>query len=659
MAMGEGTDGDQVSIPSVMLSQEDCAILRVAFPFVAELTTENIDGEQPRDGSLDNGVIAHEYGHGISNRLAGGPSASTCLFNDEQGGEGWSDFFSLIMTHEMADDRNTARGIGTYASDQPLDGNGIRTYPYSADMNVNPHTYANIADYAPTNPQDDVSVHGVGSVLCVMLWDLHWDLVDTYGYDPDLYHGAGGNNICMQLVMDGLKLMPCSPGFVDVRDAIILADQNNNDGANYCLIWNTFARRGLGYSASQGTSFSVTDGNEAFDLPPDIPSNTEGLSIVKSSNTTQAELGDIITYTLTFGNNCNNLENIDVTDILPSDMTYVEGSASNGGVHDNGTITWPTIGIFNRGEELTYTYQAEINNNTVIDTVETFNDDIENGADNWTISNTTSLSNWQIVELSNNLRWFAEELEADPEPSENQYLMMGPVFLDGNAELSFSHKYDTEANWDGGRVEISIDNQFSWIDLGEYFTENGYNDYIQDNPNEEAFAGNSVNFITSIANLRAFCGETVYIRFNFYYDQLQDGRGWYVDDVILNTSKSMVNVAQTETNNVVITDGHCVHIDEDSTIPTQELNQNASASIYPNPNNGNGIFLDIKSDAVIGNLDIEIYNSSGQLIHREERNVLNNESTFSINNSKLSSGHYHVKLTGDEFSISRKFVVLN
>ena len=40
-----------------------------------------------RDGDLDNGIIIHEYAHGISNRLTGGPSNSSCLGNAEQGGK--------------------------------------------------------------------------------------------------------------------------------------------------------------------------------------------------------------------------------------------------------------------------------------------------------------------------------------------------------------------------------------------------------------------------------------------------------------------------------------------------------------------------------------------------------------------------------------------
>jgi hypothetical protein len=56
-----------------------------------------------RDSDLDNGVIAHEYGHGISNRLVGGPSNTSCLGNAEQMGEGWSDYFGLMMTIEPGD----------------------------------------------------------------------------------------------------------------------------------------------------------------------------------------------------------------------------------------------------------------------------------------------------------------------------------------------------------------------------------------------------------------------------------------------------------------------------------------------------------------------------------------------------------------------------
>jgi len=252
-----GTD-NSITIPSIMISQADGNLIKAQLPNV-NATISNVGGSNERDGDFDNGIIVHEYGHGISTRLTGGPSTS-CLGSDEQMGEGWSDYFGLVMTVEAGDQGADVRGIGTYPTGQAVNGTGIRTYPYSTDMNVNPHTYGDIGG--------ESIPHGVGSVWCAMIWDLYWKLVEEYGWDSDIYNGTGGNNIAMQLVIDGCKIQGCDPGFIDGRDAILAADQANNGGANQCLIWEVFARRGLGYSASQGSVFSTTDGNEGFDMPP-------------------------------------------------------------------------------------------------------------------------------------------------------------------------------------------------------------------------------------------------------------------------------------------------------------------------------------------------------------------------------------------------------
>ena len=214
-----------------------------------------------RDGDLDAGIIAHEYGHGISNRLVGGPSNVSCLNNAEQMGEGWSDFFGLMMTMRSGDTRTSARGIGTYVLGEPITGLGIRPSPYSTSFAVNNFTYVDTRNASYSGP------HDIGFIWCTILWEMTWDLIDQYGFDADLYNGTGGNNMAMQLVMDGLKLTPCKPGFVDGRDAILAADALNYGGANQALIWGAFARRGLGFSASQGSSSSLNDQVEAFDLP--------------------------------------------------------------------------------------------------------------------------------------------------------------------------------------------------------------------------------------------------------------------------------------------------------------------------------------------------------------------------------------------------------
>jgi hypothetical protein len=214
-----------------------------------------------RDGALDNGVVAHEYGHGLSVRLTGGPANSSCLSNAEQMGEGWADWLGLMLTIEPGDTGTDLRTIGTWLFGQGPDGPGIRNFPYTTDFNSNPHTYNDIIGTS--------SPHAVGEVWATMLWDMVWALIDQYGYNPDFYGDwtTGGNNLAFQLVIDGMKLQPCSPGFVDGRDAILLADQALSGGQNQCLIWEAFANRGLGFSASQGSPNSTSDGTEAFDMP--------------------------------------------------------------------------------------------------------------------------------------------------------------------------------------------------------------------------------------------------------------------------------------------------------------------------------------------------------------------------------------------------------
>jgi extracellular elastinolytic metalloproteinase len=261
--MGGGAVGDQVTIPLFMVTDVDGENI------IAELLTETVNGTingvttgPMIDGDLDNGIVAHEYGHGISNRLTGGANNTGCLNNAQQMGEGWSDWVGLMITMQAGDQADDARGIGTYAIGEPADGVGIRQYPYSYNMSINPLTYGNLA---ATGGQ----VHAVGTIWATMIWDLNWDLIAEYGYDADMYNGNGGNNIAMQLILDGMKLQPCSPGFVDGRDAILEADELANGGANRCIIWNAFARRGLGFSAIQGSSNSVTGSTAAIDIPAD------------------------------------------------------------------------------------------------------------------------------------------------------------------------------------------------------------------------------------------------------------------------------------------------------------------------------------------------------------------------------------------------------
>jgi hypothetical protein len=185
-------------------------------------------------------------------------------------GEGWSDFWALALTAKSGNPSQEAtRGIATYLNFEPPDGHGIRSVQYSPNLAIDPLTYQS----ARTTGGE---VHAMGEIWASALWDMYWNLVTAYGFESNFYDAASGagNTLALQLVMDGLKLQPCSPTFLDARDAILLADQNDNGGANQCLIWQAFAKRGMGVNAVDGGSdrafLNVTNG---FDLPAQCVGN--------------------------------------------------------------------------------------------------------------------------------------------------------------------------------------------------------------------------------------------------------------------------------------------------------------------------------------------------------------------------------------------------
>ena len=229
-----------------------------------------------------------------------------CLGWGESGGmgEGWGDFFATITRMTPNSTRDDVYGMGEYANG----GEGIRKYKvrgavlwlmvlrrlanaiivvqYSTSKAVNPSTYGFI------NRPGYWGVHAKGEVWAEILYEVYWNLVDKHGFDPDWFNSPSasassfstyrdfrtgkrhrrshrvstskakhaGNIVALQLVVDGMKLQPCYPTFVDARDAILQADQVAFEGDNQCDIWRAFAKRGLGVDARKG-------GLEDFGLP--------------------------------------------------------------------------------------------------------------------------------------------------------------------------------------------------------------------------------------------------------------------------------------------------------------------------------------------------------------------------------------------------------
>jgi extracellular elastinolytic metalloproteinase len=260
------------NIPVASITAADGTTIRNAISAGTTTGTVRKHPNHPgiRDGDFENGIIIHEYGHGVSNRLTGGPAVN-CLTGDEQGGEGWSDWYALTLTLNPAvDNPEGPRGMGPYALHQNTRGDaGIRPRPYSRNWAIQPFSYDSIRTGGWLNGTSLAVPHGVGHGWAAMLWDALWELVDKHGFNANVYGAwnSGGNNRALQYVTDGLKMQGCSPGFVAARNGIIAATQALG-GQDTCTVWAAFARRGLGYSAAQGTT-GRDDNTEAYDTHPD------------------------------------------------------------------------------------------------------------------------------------------------------------------------------------------------------------------------------------------------------------------------------------------------------------------------------------------------------------------------------------------------------
>ena len=487
------------------------------------------------DGDFDDGVMAHEFTHGISNRLTGGPSQAGCLGNAEQGGEGWSDYMGLMVTTNWATakltDGTLKRPIGDYVIGQPQTNKGIRTYPYSTSMTIDKHSYKDISTTAGGALGE---VHYIGEVWCSALWDMTWNIILQEGsINPNLYdaNGGGGNTIALKLVMQGMKLQPCLPGFLDARNAILAADSILYNNKHKCAIWKAFAGRGMGYSAKQGSSGSVSDQVPATDLPSKVVFSNKYDPIIVMQN-------QQITIPLTTNCSCKApTKNYTIKATLPNGITYTSGNGTaNGNVVTYNPINYLVTNAKDTSEILTVTatgagcsIDSVINDNRDTRFIGGFTNTVIAGASNW--ATTTAYS------YSPSTAWWGNDDTLVADFSLNSAPFTPKPFT----ILSFQHLYEFENSYDGSLVEYSIDNGNSWVDAKSLIFKNPYNGIIDSLsvssiPNRAAYTGSSSSaFIHTLANLSSLNGKSTILRFRVSTDMGNStgaaNIGWVLDDI--------------------------------------------------------------------------------------------------------------------------------
>ena len=417
--------------------------------------------------------------------------------------------------------------MGTYVEGQsPVTGSGIRNYPYSTNLSVNPLTYADVALVPNAEP------HDIGEIWCAALWDMTWSIIQQRGtIEPNLYNGVstGGNVVALQLVLQGMKLQPCQPGFLDARDGILAADSLLYGGQYQRAIWTAFARRGMGYSAVQGSSGDASDQTAAFDLPP-AASYLRGPGLVAANrfNVALQVRSGLTAPTTPYS----------LTDELPTGMQFV--SSSSGGTLVGNKVTFNNITFTAPGQTRTLNFVAQATAAAACAVVRPVNDDRDqNTAGGFTNQVIAGLSSWSASTArahTGSSSWFAPDIDTPTD----FVLTSAPFTPTGLSTLSFYHYYNLEGTYDGGTVEFSTNQGATWQNASA-FIENGYNSTFDAStaaPGVLCFSGQSgkggnPTFIRSVIDLRSFAGQSVQVRFRTRTDSgtPPGPEGWYIDDI--------------------------------------------------------------------------------------------------------------------------------
>jgi hypothetical protein len=531
------------------------------------------------DGTIDNQIVAHEWGHYISNRLIGNANG---LVNQQGGGmgEGWGDFHSLLMT-VRDEDRNVPGNNmyqGIYAMAGYATGNGagesyyfgIRRLPYSTDFNKNGLTFKHISDGVALPAHTNIrpsgvnsQVHNTGEVWASMLWECYARLLNAHPF-------MEAQNRMKQYLVAGYKATPVAPTFVEARNAI-LAAAFANDPADGVRLAQSFARRGLGSRAVAPDRGSSNNAGaiESFDAGGDLAFVSGSLTDASGDNDGYLDNGETGVVNISFRNTgllwLNNSTAVVSTDnpniSFPNGNTInLAGSQPFGGVM-NASIEVAASGMTGRetadftitlgdpaitaGATTPGKFSAHLNVNEVQSNI----DDVEAAQSSWVVEKNASLDSsnygiWQRVRPNGgvgNQLWHGSDASV---PSDH-YLISPDLVVgsSGSFTMEFDHSFDFEfdggGNYDGGVVEMSVDGG-AWTDIGGSVyngTLVNYGGNLNPLAGRKAFVGNSSGTIhTKITAVTSFApslapGSTIRVRFRIGTDNAVGAGGWMVDNI--------------------------------------------------------------------------------------------------------------------------------
>ncbi|PTL84499.1 peptidase M36 [Vitiosangium sp. GDMCC 1.1324] len=583
-----GTD-TTITIPTLRITLTDGNKLRATIP---GLNVRLFRGPTlSLDGTVDNAIVAHEWGHYISNRLI---QNSAGLVNNQgrSMGEGWGDFNALLMM-TRAEDINVpsnANWNGVYAAAEyatrgiSADSSyfGIRRVPYSTDLSKNGLMFRHITDgvalpSTPTSPGGvNSEVHNSGEIWATMLWECYVSLLRAHPFQE-------AQNRMKSYVVNGYKMTPTAPTFLEARDAVIAAAYAN-DPADGERLWAAFARRGAGVGAVAPDRYSTNHAGvvESFSVGAEVElvsayfaDDLPAGSCDKDGIFDNGETGRLRITVRNTGSKTASATSITV-------LSSSRGVTVGGG----GFVRFPAIPVggaaevsvpvtlrgATTGQILTFTMALRDDEQvTAGDKIESLSfkanydeapgtsttETVEANQVPWSTDydGTLSAGYFDIVQFSSTLNraFFGPDLGG---PSDIR--LTTPALSVSTTEpfiITFKHAYDFEAdsggNYDGAVIELTQDGGATWVDIGSSAytgTLLAYTGNLNPLAGRSAFVGTTAGFptfITTTLNLgTTYAGKSVQIRFRIGSDNGAAFTGWVLDDLSFSgiTSKPFTSI---------------------------------------------------------------------------------------------------------------------
>jgi hypothetical protein len=520
-----------------------------------------------RDGSLDNMIVAHEWGHYFHHRLTDCTTTQCGAMS-----EGWGDFLALHTALREGDNLDGTFAAGIYGPKSLGDSAyfGIRRFPYSVDFSKNGLTFKHIQNGVPlpSTPSNNrgipnAEVHNAGEVWCSMLFEAYVALHKNAGERSF----AGVRRAFSDYLVMGLQLAPPDATFTETRDAILTAASLLGPG-DVSVIADAFARRGAGSCAVSPPREAQDDlvvGAETFSVQPSIAVTDikldDGAGSCDSDGTLDGgETGRVQVSVANHGPIAMGATTITLS-TTTAGVTFPGGAtATLAGIAPFGTqsatleialsTTITEVGLLNltvtvANDSACVTSVAEVRNPRIhADEVKeaTATEDAEANAPPWAKTGAGADNVWSRAELVPG----SHALHGKDSGSISDTQLVSPplkVSASGDFQVAFDHAYDFELSdgiyWDGGVIEISTDDGATWLDISTLVNP-GYTGVLtgqSGNPmgGRMAYGGQNAAYPASDrVSLNfgpALAGQTVRLRFRIGTDAAVSGPGWTIDNI--------------------------------------------------------------------------------------------------------------------------------